>query len=52
VWIGGRILYMVSYSKLASSRGPGFGIQALAAGILLFGALGRIIYLMATTHGM
>jgi glutathione S-transferase len=52
VWIGGRILYMVSYSKLASSRGPGFGIQALATGVLLFGALGRIIYLLATTHGM
>ncbi|MGI9169312.1 MAG: MAPEG family protein [Caulobacteraceae bacterium] len=48
VWIAGRILYMVSYSKLASSRGPGFAIQALAVGVLLFGALGRIVYLMAT----
>ena len=46
VWIVGRILYMTSYSKLASSRGPGFGIQALAVGVLLFGALGRIVYLM------
>jgi glutathione S-transferase len=48
VWIVGRILYMVSYSKVASSRGPGFAIQALATGVLLFGALGRIIYLLAT----
>ncbi|MGI8841152.1 MAG: MAPEG family protein [Caulobacteraceae bacterium] len=51
VWIAGRILYMVSYSKLASSRGPGFGIQALAVGVLLFGALGRIIYLIAIGGG-
>ena len=52
VWIVGRFLYMVNYSRLASSRGPGFGIQALATGVLLFGALGRLIYLMATTHGV
>src|ERR1700683_4723663 len=26
VWIGGRILYMVSYSEAAGKRGPGFGI--------------------------
>src|SRR5665213_264620 len=49
VWIAGRILYMMSYSKLASSRGPGFGIQALAVAVLLFGALGRIVYLMITS---
>lgn len=47
VWIAGRILYMVSYSRVAASRGTGFGIQALATGVLLFGALGRIVYLMA-----
>jgi glutathione S-transferase len=45
VWIVGRILYMTGYSKAASSRSTGFGIQALATGVLLFGALGRIIYL-------
>ncbi|MEO8925577.1 MAG: MAPEG family protein [Caulobacteraceae bacterium] len=50
VWIVGRLLYMVSYSRLASSRGPGFLIQALAVAVLLFGALGRIVYLMAI-HG-
>ncbi len=49
VWIAGRILYMTSYSKLASSRHTGFSIQALATGVLLFGALGRIIYLIAVT---
>jgi glutathione S-transferase len=35
---------MTSYSKDASSRGPGFGIQALATLVLLFGALGKIIW--------
>jgi uncharacterized membrane protein YecN with MAPEG domain len=44
IWIVGRILYMTSYSKDASSRGPGFGIQALATLVLLFGALGKIIW--------
>ena len=46
VWILGRILYLTGYSRAAAARGPGFGIQALAAGVLLFGALGRIIWLM------
>ncbi|MHB8528319.1 MAG: MAPEG family protein [Caulobacteraceae bacterium] len=51
VWIVGRILYMVSYSKDAATRGPGFGVQALASGVLLFGALGKIIYL-AVSNGV
>lgn len=45
VWIIGRFLYMTSYARDASTRGPGFGIQALATGVLLFGALGRLIWL-------
>ena len=45
VWIIGRILYLTGYSKAAEARGPGFGIQALATGVLLFGALGRIIWI-------
>ena len=44
VWIVGRILYMTGYSKAAASRSTGFGIQALATGVLLFGALGKIIW--------
>jgi glutathione S-transferase len=46
VWLIGRVLYLTGYSRAAEARGPGFGIQALAAGVLLFGALGRIIWLM------
>jgi glutathione S-transferase len=45
VWIIGRILYMTGYSKAAAARSPGFLVQGLATGVLLFGALGRIIYL-------
>jgi glutathione S-transferase len=46
VWIVGRILYLTGYSKAAAARGPGFGIQALATGVLLFGALGKIIWMV------
>ncbi len=44
VWIAGRILYMTGYAQAANKRGRGFGIQALAAGILWLGALGAIIW--------
>ena len=44
VWIGGRILYMTGYSQAAEKRNTGFGIQALAAGILLLGSLGAIVW--------
>ena len=46
VWIIGRILYLTGYSKAAAARGPGFGIQALATAVLLFGALGKIIWMV------
>lgn len=51
VWIVGRVLYLTGYARAASARGPGFAIQAAAAGVLLFGALGRIIWL-AVQHGV
>jgi glutathione S-transferase len=46
VWILGRLLYLTGYSKAAEARSRGFGIQALATGVLLFGALGRIVWLL------
>jgi len=46
VWIVGRILYMTGYAKAAAARSRGFGIQGLATAVLLFGALGRIIWLL------
>ncbi|HZZ33528.1 MAG TPA: MAPEG family protein [Phenylobacterium sp.] len=48
VWIVGRIIYAVGYSAEASKRAPGFLIQSIATAVLLFGALGRIIYILAT----
>jgi glutathione S-transferase len=50
VWIIGRVLYLTGYAKAAEARGPGFGIQALATGVLLFGALGRVVW-MVVQHG-
>jgi glutathione S-transferase len=44
VWIIGRILYLIGYAKAASKRGPGFAIQAGAAGILWIGATAAILW--------
>jgi glutathione S-transferase len=51
VWIVGRIVYLTGYSKAAEARSTGFGIQALATGVLLFGALGKVIW-MVIQHGV
>ena len=48
VWIIGRVLYAQGYVAEASKRGTGFMIQSVATGILLFGALGRIAWSLAT----
>jgi glutathione S-transferase len=49
VWIAGRIIYFLGYAADAAKRGPGFYIQALAVAVLLFGGLGRLVYLAATS---
>jgi uncharacterized membrane protein YecN with MAPEG domain len=49
IWIAGRIVYFVGYVAAAEKRFPGFFIQALAATVLVLGALGRLIYLVATS---
>ena len=51
VWIVGRTLYMISYVRDPASRGPGFGIQALAALTALFGGIGAVIWIMAAPGG-
>ena len=51
VWILGRVLYLTGYAKAAEARGPGFCIQALATGVLLFGALGRIVWIAVQHRG-
>ncbi len=49
VWILGRILYIVSYSKAAEKRGPGFGVQAFSTIALWLGATGAIVWRLV--HG-
>ncbi len=48
VWIVGRIVYALGYYAAAEKREPGFLIQSLATAVLLFGALGKIVWGLAT----
>jgi glutathione S-transferase len=50
VWVLGRILYYQGYMMAAEKRGTGFGIQALAAGILFAGALAGIATKIVALH--
>ncbi|RAK67279.1 MAPEG family protein [Phenylobacterium kunshanense] len=50
VWIVGRVLYQLGYVKDPAKRELGFLIQALAVAVLLFGSLGRIIYVAFVTQ--
>ena len=46
VWILGRIIYALGYVAAPGKREAGFIIQALATAVLLFGALGRVIWIL------
>ncbi|RZN09217.1 MAPEG family protein [Bradyrhizobium genosp. SA-3] len=46
VWIIGRFVYFVGYSKAAAKRSLGFAIQSLAAMALWAGALGAVVLRM------
>ncbi|WP_129793748.1 MAPEG family protein [Sphingosinicella sp. CPCC 101087] len=48
VWIAGRIAYFLGYVGAVHRRFPGFFIQSIASAVLLFGALGRAIFLAVT----
>ena len=48
VWIVGRVMYQRGYVADAGKRSAGFMVQMLAVAVLLFGSLGRVVYLMAT----
>jgi glutathione S-transferase len=43
VWIGGRILYFIGYSKAVEKRLPGFFVQSVACLLLFIGAIVGII---------
>lgn len=49
VWIIGRLLYSRGYMADPAKRSTGFLMQALTTLVLLLGALGRIVYVMATS---
>ena len=48
VWILGRLAYSAGYMADPSKRSTGFLIQFLASAVLLLGALGKIVYGLAT----
>ncbi len=48
LWIVGRLVYFLGYRAEARRRLPGFFIQALTTAVLLLGALGKVIYVLAT----
>lgn len=49
VWIVGRILYWRGYLADPGKREAGFLVQALASAVLLFGALGRVVWILVQT---
>lgn len=49
LWIVGRLVYFFGYVSAPKKRFPGFFIQSVAFFSLSLGALGRVIYLMATS---
>jgi glutathione S-transferase len=48
VWILGRLVYSTGYMSDPGKRSTGFLIQLVAAAVLLFGALGKIVNSLAT----
>ena len=46
IWIVGRVIYALGYAASPDKRELGFMIQLAAAAILLFGALGRAIWML------
>ena len=43
VWIAGRVLFMLGYTKAAEKRSVGFAISAVAMLLLFVGAIGGVV---------
>src|SRR2546430_2383398 len=43
VWVGGRVLYFVGYSKAVEKRLPGFFIQSIVCLLLFIGSIAGIV---------
>jgi glutathione S-transferase len=43
IWIGGRILYFIGYSKAVERRLPGFFVQSTVCFVLIIGAIAGIV---------
>lgn len=43
IWIGGRVLYFIGYTKAVEKRLPGFFIQVTACALLFVGAIAGIV---------
>jgi glutathione S-transferase len=43
VWIGGRVLYFIGYTKAVERRLPGFFVQSAACLLLFIGAIAGIV---------
>lgn len=43
VWIGGRVLYFIGYTKAVEGRLPGFFVQSTACLLLFIGAIAGIV---------
>ena len=50
VWIIGRLLYIQGYTQAANKRGPGFGVQAVAAILMWGGALFGVLSALLRAH--
>lgn len=48
IWIAGRTIFMLGYSKAAKSRSAGFGVQFIALVVLVGGSMFGVIKALVT----
>jgi len=50
VWVAGRVVYFLGYSRAVENRLPGFFIQATACLLLFIGAAAGVVIRLAPVH--